>query len=69
MKHTFNIVILMLSTISSYSQKYDYTWPMGYDQPSNQGWGPGLEFNLSHVQKISFEIPGFSDWIYWKFYQ
>ncbi len=52
----------MLSTISSYSQKYDYTWPMGYDQPSNQGWGlSSLEFNSSHVQKkFLFEIPQIS---------
>jgi len=30
MKHTFNIIILMLSTISSYSQKHDYNWHLGY---------------------------------------
>ncbi|MBK8735579.1 MAG: T9SS type A sorting domain-containing protein [Saprospiraceae bacterium] len=59
MKRTFNIVILLLSTISIYSQKYDYAWPMGYDKPSNQGWGlSSLDFSSGHVQKkFLYEIP------------
>ncbi len=58
MKHTFNIIILVLSTISVYSQKYDYIWPIGYNAPSNLGWGlSSLDFNSGYVQKkFLFEI-------------
>jgi len=51
MKHTFNIIILMLSTISSYSQKHDYNWLTGYDSPDDSLPGP---FGIT---KIDFNTP------------
>jgi len=50
---------LILLSLTVYSQKYDYTWPMGYLEPANQGWGlSSLDFNSGHVQKkFLIEIP------------